>query len=169
MNLCRGHANLLCPVPILVYGLPKWALHVNYFIPTAAQCWRSSSHPRWGQGACLCVKSVWHWSRLAWPPHPCSSAFLQKPGKTWVPANVCPMVRPIKECILGTRNSMCKTTEMKVERVGGSVWWGLWMHLEECWEKKPGWGVEMKQKADCELTYYCMYYITCKLSSYSTL
>lgn len=76
MNLCRGHANLLCPVPILVYGLPKWALHVNYFIPTAAQCWRSSSHPRWGQGACLCVKSVWHWSRLAWPPHPCSSLCL---------------------------------------------------------------------------------------------
>ena len=25
-SLCRGHANLLCVIPILVYVLPKWAL-----------------------------------------------------------------------------------------------------------------------------------------------
>ena len=25
-SLCRGHANLLCIIPVLVYVLPKWAL-----------------------------------------------------------------------------------------------------------------------------------------------
>ena len=31
-SLCRGHANLLCIVPILVYVLPKRALHWRFFI-----------------------------------------------------------------------------------------------------------------------------------------